>query len=154
MEGSEIDNRIFEVYKDYAIYHPDLIIVNRKISRSIIGPISSTVEYNIGKRIGEMIVGECRKLFEGYLLKISFEIVEKSGWGKINIDDSRKIVRVHNSLVSKYYIKHEGISHEAIDDIMRGIIGAIFEAVEERVCKIKETKCIAKGDDYCEFIIE
>ena len=154
MVRNEIDNRGFDVYKAYGMYHPDLLIVNREISRSIIGPISSTVEYNIGNRIGKIITDGCSKLFEDDLLNVSFEIVEKSGWGKIDLDRDKRLVRSYNSLVSKYYLKHKGVSEEAIDDIMRGIIGAIFEEVEGRECNVTETKCIAKDDDYCEFVIE
>ena len=93
MVRNEIDNRVFDVYKAYGIYHPDLLIVNWEISRSIIGPISSTVEYNIGKRIGKIIVDGCSELFEDDLLNVCFEIVEKSGWGKIDLDRDKRLVR-------------------------------------------------------------
>ena len=150
---TDLNESIFNVYGEYAIYHPDLIIVNRKVSNRIIGSISKTVDYNIGKRIGKIVADECKKLFKDDPISASFEIIEYSGWGQIKIDRSENIVRVYNSLVSMYYLKHEGASKDTIDDIMRGIISAIFEEIEGEDCKVTETKCIAKGDDYCEFTL-
>ncbi len=153
MAKTDINSIIFDVYGDYAIYHPDLLIVNRKISKSIIGPLSKTVDYNIGRRIGKMVAEKCLKLYEGNPLVASFEIIECSGWGQIKIDREENIVRVYNSLVSMYYLKHEGVSEDVIDDIMGGIIAAILEEIEGEECKVSETKCIAKGDEYCEFAV-
>ncbi|MDY6958766.1 MAG: V4R domain-containing protein [Halobacteriota archaeon] len=153
MVKTDLNKNIFDVYGEYAIYHPDLIIVNRKVSNRIIGSISKTVDYNIGKRIGKIVAEECKKLFEGDPLEASFEIIEYSGWGQIKIDRSKNIARVYNSLVSKYYLKHEGTSKDTIDDIMGGIISAIFEEIEGEECKVTETKCIAKGHEYCEFTL-
>jgi len=150
---TDLNKSIFDVYGDYAIYHPDLLIVNRKVSKSIIGPLSKTVDYNVGRRIGKMVAEECLKLYDGNPLVASFEIIEYSGWGQIKIDRNENIVRVYNSLVSMYYLNHEGVSEDAIDDIMRGIIATIFEEIEGEECKVIETKCIAKGDEYCEFTV-
>ncbi|MDY6864357.1 MAG: V4R domain-containing protein [Halobacteriota archaeon] len=153
MAKTDLNKNIFDVYGEYAIYHPDLIIVNRKVSSSIIGSISKTVDYNIGKRIGKIVAEECKKLFKNNPLDASFEIIEYSGWGQIKIDRSENVVKVRNSLVSRYYLKHEGASNDTIDDIMSGIISAIFEEIEGKECKVTETKCIAKGDEYCEFTL-
>ncbi|MDY6930886.1 MAG: 4-vinyl reductase [Halobacteriota archaeon] len=151
MAKTDVNKRIFDIYGDYAIFHPDLLIVNRKVSESIIGSLSKTIDYNIGKRIGKMVAEECLKLHVANPIITSFEIIEYSGWGKINIDFDNGIIRIYNSLISKYYIRHEGTSEDAVDDIIRGIIASIFEEIEGKECKVRETKCIAQGDEYCEF---
>lgn len=38
--------------------------------------------------------------------------------------------------------------------LVRGLIAGILEGLTGKKVKVKETKCIAKGDDYCEFIAE
>lgn len=154
MKGTEIDKRVFDVYKDYGIYHPDFIVINREISKKIIGPISNTVEYNIGKQIGELIAEECLKISKDDLLNTCFEIVEKSGWGKIEFDEKKNLIKVQNTVVSKYYAKHKGILKEPIDDILQGIFAAIIKIVTKKECEIKEEKCIVMGDDHCEFVIQ
>lgn len=153
MSKTEIDKRVFDVYKEYGIFQPGFIIANREISKRMIGPISNTVEYNIGKRMGKILVESCQNIFEDDIQNICFEMVEKSGWGKVKINKGKNLIRIQNSLISSYYAKHIGILEEPIDNMLRGMIAEIFEGTTKKEYEINETKCIAMGDKYCEFVI-
>ncbi|MBO3800342.1 MAG: 4-vinyl reductase [Candidatus Brockarchaeota archaeon] len=45
-------------------------------------------------------------------------------------------------------------SNEPQNHFMRGILAGFFECLFGRVFNVTEVKCIAKGDPYCEFIVE
>ena len=173
MPRRPVDKRTLSLYGDYAFYHPDTMIMNREVSKNIIGPdIVSAVEYNAGKRIGKLIADGCkrsRSCKKMGMLSSCIDIIEKSGWGKIHFDESNATFRVYHSAVSEYYSKHviksgsvtaEGdltkehsTNESCIDDMLRGILCAVYSESTGTDCDVEETMCITKGDEYCEFKI-
>lgn len=81
------------------------------------------------------------------------EIYERCGWGRVQPiifrqKTSEFLIRIYNNAFvrgirsqtsSCYYIK--------------GLLEGIFEQLTGKHAKSEETKCMAKGDPYCEFIL-
>lgn len=81
-------------------------------------------------------------------------IAEIAGYGKIQIVDydeknMRGIARIYNSAICSELKP----STKATGHMFRGMTAAVAEAAYNAEGDCIETKCIAKGDPYCEFIV-
>jgi predicted hydrocarbon binding protein len=75
------------------------------------------------------------------------------GWGKMEWSWDRMgdkiIVRVHNSPFARSY----GSSERGVCYLVEGVFAGIGEVIFGGA-KSEERKCVAKGDDFCEFVIQ
>lgn len=94
-------------------------------------------------------------LFHGPLIKFLVYQYNKLGLGHLEIikEDPSKpliILRVHFSPIALTYLEHENAKEPVCYELagsMAGGAGFIYPCME-----IVETKCLAKGDPYCEFV--
>jgi len=102
----------------------------------------------IGKRVG---LTDPAKVF----LLISASLFNCVGFGKIEIlkltvRPPRARIRVYNSFECELGIgKGEPFSH-----LIRGVISGVLTELLDAEMQATETKCIAKGDPYCEFSVK
>ena len=75
------------------------------------------------------------------------------GWGTFEIGEMKNngtIVRVSNSFTSRGY----GKSNSPVCHFLCGYNAGIIETLSGKPMDAEETKCAAKGDNYCEFIVK
>ena len=81
-------------------------------------------------------------------------IVSMSGWGKIEI---AKIDFEKNEYVAHFkeipFAKTYGKTNYPVDFLVSGFIAGGFSASFNADLECIETKCIAKGDPYCEYVV-
>lgn len=81
-------------------------------------------------------------------------IAEIAGYGRIQIVDydeknMRGIARIYNNAICAALKP----SQKAMGHIFRGMTAGVAEAAYDAQGDCIETKCIAKGDEYCEFVV-
>ncbi len=102
-------------------------------------------------------MGMNKKLPKLELLKANVDQGRFSGIGKIEIkkfdEKNKKIILHMNSVFADEYKRIFGISKHSVDYEIEGGASAYGERIfgEDSICE--ETKCIAKGDSHCEFVI-
>ncbi|HIH98147.1 MAG TPA: hypothetical protein HA346_03970 [Thermoplasmata archaeon] len=64
-----------------------------------------------------------------------------------------KVVIYNSSGSRSYFINNKEKSIEPVCHYMAGLMAGIYAAYIGKPCESKETKCVAKGDEYCEFVI-
>ena len=87
--------------------------------------------------------------------KISTSLCNSVGFGQmevVGIDTLalKATVRVYNSFECELGLG----SGRPYSFFLRGILAGVLTALFNRKMKAEETKCIAKGDPYCEFIVK
>ncbi|MEM4447358.1 MAG: V4R domain-containing protein [Candidatus Jordarchaeales archaeon] len=85
------------------------------------------------------------------------------GWGKselIKFEESEVVFRVYQSIyaeVARSYIARRRLAKRPICTygwIVEGILNHFAETKGEPPFTSREEKCVAKGDDYCEFVLQ
>ena len=83
--------------------------------------------------------------------------MQLGGWGDVDIVESdfkngeiRVIIR--DNMFSTSYKKEFGKQKESVDHYLRGVFAAAASFISGEKCDCEEVSCIAKGDEYCEFI--
>jgi|Deesub1362A_J573_1020465.scaffolds.fasta_scaffold00012_123 hypothetical protein len=114
--------------------------------------------FHIGRDVGE-------KVYDYYIKKAGVSAVEDvvsglnaviSGhkWGKIidsMVDDKRVILRFSN--LWECEVLHNKVSEPA-SNFFRGVLCGLFSRFYGREVVVREVKCVAVGDNYCEYVIE
>ena len=71
----------------------------------------------------------------------------------MNVKRHHAVFHLKNPFICEQYKKLFGSSKKPIDYYLAGLFaGASHEIIAGKV-KCIETKCVAKGDEYCEFVI-
>lgn len=73
---------------------------------------------------------------------------------KIDLDKGEAIVHVKKSAFGETYKRLYGSSDEPVCNFLAGLVGGVGKELSGKDVVAEETKCIAKGDRYCEFVIE
>jgi predicted hydrocarbon binding protein len=122
------------------------------------GSGGSVILWFMGNDAGE---GKARSLqnLKGNLsnaerIKIALARLQSFGWGKfelIECDDQGKrvVIRVHDNFEDIVTKDIEGYQNSFIRGFLVGFVCTLFN----RACRGIETKCINKGDPFCEFLI-
>jgi predicted hydrocarbon binding protein len=112
--------------------------------------------YETGKKAGEQWVSRFSKEW-GLRDKEFIEAVQnfyaELGWGMFDIKENSKkelIIRVENSFIVRGY----GKSTAAVCHFLRGYNAGLAEVLKEKYLEACETRCMAKGDDCCEFVMK
>ena len=108
----------------------------------------------VGKEFGARnvrVVESEFKLKEDRLLFSTLRYVGARGYGKLlGIDGGLKTgrvkIRIHSAIAEMW-----GESDRPVDVLIESGLRGILEEITGKEWTCEETKCIAKGDDYCEF---
>ncbi|OGM02764.1 hypothetical protein A3K72_00170 [Candidatus Woesearchaeota archaeon RBG_13_36_6] len=146
---------IFIPAKSYAILHHSL--------RKEFGKKAADNFCEAGKKHMENIIATYAKRFD--LSKMDFQTfsnlftpsTQTFGFGKIIVKkiDIKKgfiVVRSENNPYALVYKEMYGIQQYDVDDLLRGMFAGASELFNKKQSECIETKCIAKGDTYCEFV--
>jgi len=118
---------------------------------------AKTVLYEAGKKIGEKVansfMGERLGNTPKSLLNACLKDFQARGWGNLMVSEFNEEsgfirVKYYNSLIGATL---KGKEYSA-DIIAAGIISGIVNSITGRKHEIFETKCVAEGDPYCEFV--
>ena len=118
--------------------------------------------YYLGKEVGTNVYKDLKNIIrqihptkedKSLLIKISEVLFTQVGFGMIeiiNIDykNHKATVRVYHSFECELFQKED----KPASHLIRGIIAGWLSAFFNKNVDCEETKCIAKGDPYCEFI--
>ncbi len=111
--------------------------------------------YESGKNAGERWINRFRKdwgLNDQKFIEAVQNFYSELGWGRFEVkEDNGKglVVRVENSFIALGY----GDSEVAVCHFLRGYNAGLAEVLKGKDIDAEETKCIAKGDDCCEFVM-
>jgi len=85
--------------------------------------------------------------------------IKTCGWGDVKIEQmklrkgEKTIYIIKNNPFATLYKNIHGLQKQGVDDYLLGLFAGGTFTISGKKVKAKENKCIAKGDDYCEFII-
>ncbi len=113
---------------------------------------------------GEYLAKQGGKYGAEAILRFFFSSASSMGWGGMEVTEfteSNIKFRIYQSLYGEdggAYIKLKGLEPRPVcapvGYIAEGVINYFAEKEEGSPLTVKEEKCIAKGDKYCEFTIE
>ena len=66
-------------------------------------------------------------------------------------ENLRFVIRLHRNFECAPF---KGKRDRPTSHLIRGALAGVFKEAYGREFKVREVKCIAKGDEYCEFVIE
>lgn len=126
----------------------------------IFGTAGDAVLYKGGERVGRDLYGHYIHLAREYGIDI-WDIISAVGWyfgwglGEVierGHNNGKYVIRVYNSFESESFIDREKKVKKPVCHFMKGVLNGIVESIEVVKYKAEETKCRAKGDEYCEFV--
>lgn len=112
--------------------------------------------YETGKKAGEKWINRFSKewkLNDHMFIEAVQNFYAELGWGKFDIKENNGkelIIRVENSFIARGY----GESDAAVCHFLRGYNAGLAEVLKGKYLEACETKCVAKGDDCCEFLMK
>ncbi|MGQ9640588.1 MAG: V4R domain-containing protein [Candidatus Bathycorpusculaceae bacterium] len=127
--------------------------------RKKFGSAGEAMLYYQGFSIGFEIYDEYVKIAKseepGDLIEIAKAVNMTLGWGiadkvKVDVKKGAAMLRIYHNFECELG-KNNGRPYS---QFYRGAIAGIFTRFFGKDVKITETKCIAKGDPYCEFIVK
>ena len=119
------------------------------------GSVGDTFLYHLGHNVGEEIYrmyAEPRKIndvIKGVLLLEA--LARGAGWG-----DVTEYEKLNDKIIIRFEQLWEceiqkNITDKPASNYVRGILTGFFKSLLRREISVEETKCIAKGDQYCQF---
>ena len=138
----------------------DLRMIGHMFSRldEVFGTGASVILYEMGVRAGKVIVEEVVEcgIREEDVLKVLAALGVARGWGITEILSwdpraVRLVLRVWENFECKPLAGRKRKPHS---HFMRGVIAGIVSKLTGQPVKVREVKCLAKGDPYCEFVAE
>ena len=114
--------------------------------------------YVQGKKALDIIKGKMGAI-KTKLVKLGIETLSITGWGefKAKVIDLKKgygVFHLYNPSVAEMYRNKYGVSKTPMDYYLAGLFGGAGSVLMGEKKKCIETKCVAKGDPYCEFVIK
>lgn len=112
--------------------------------------------YESGKNAGERWINRFRKdwgLKDQKFIEAVQNFYAELGWGRFEVKENNGnglVVRVENSFIARGY----GNSDVAVCHFLRGYNAGLAEALKGENMDAEETRCMAKGDDCCEFVMK
>ncbi len=117
---------------------------------------ASVLLYEAGKKSGLRWINRFSKEW-GLKDKKFIESVQnfyaELGWGKFSVEENNEnelVIRVENSFIARGY----GNSEVPVCHFLRGYNAGLAEVLKGRDIDAEEVKCIAKGDECCEFVMK
>jgi len=125
--------------------------------RERLGTSQMAVLYHIGLEVGYAIYGELSRMTGGELDRIVMlgrEYFKHSGLGvlepELNLARRRAIVRIYGCFECELF---KGLDRPA-SQFVRGMVSGFMSGVFGEKMFAEEIRCIAKGDEYCEFHVK
>jgi predicted hydrocarbon binding protein len=112
--------------------------------------------YETGKKAGEQWVRRFSTewgLKDKKFIEAVQNFYSELGWGNFNIKENNGkelIIRVVNSFIARGY----GKSNAAVCHFLRGYNAGLAEVLKGKYLEACETRCAAKGDKCCEFVMK
>ena len=124
----------------------------------LLGPVSRTILYRTGERCGRMVFDKYANLGfdrDTYLKSVA-AVIWYLGWGLIDfeINEDHVKVRIYNSFEAESNIANKGTNPENSCNFIKGAIAGIWDRYIKESWPITETKCKARGDEHCEFVVK
>jgi len=100
-----------------------------------------------------------QKIDKRQIADLTFKIINSLGWGDVTIkkisfkDKTADVILKNSTLSLKYKQLFQKNSERPIDYWLAGILKKHFSLIFGEEMEIKEVKCLAKGDEFCEFIV-
>lgn len=139
----------------YILVREDALGKFVKDMRERLGSAGEAFLYYAGLDLGNGMWNGLRHYTEGVIdrLRIFALFLQSSGYGKFeadyDIEGRRANIKVYDSIECV-----QGVgSDRPFSQLIRGIIAGCFENIFGKGIKVEEVKCMAKGDEYCEFIV-
>jgi len=138
----------------------DLRMIGHMFSRldEVFGTGASVILYEMGMRAGKVIVEEVAEcgIPEKDMMKVIAAMGVARGWGITEIlswdpKAARLVLRIWENFECKPLAGRKRKPHS---HLMRGLIAGIVSRLTGQPVKVREVKCLAKGDPYCEFVTE
>ena len=133
------------------IDYPGILGTSRELRRRI-GNTARIVLFHIGYEIGKRIFVDYIKdkgLTAEEILNLISKLIIGYGWG-VAEQVKEMTIRVYDywecSAIRGEYKEPQGF-------ILKGLLTGVYESFTGKKVKVIETKCVAKGDEYCEFKI-
>ena len=128
-----------EIQKFLMKNNPDLIYKSAK-----------TAGYNWFKKMAEIYPG----MTQTKAIEWGMNFISLSGWGVLKVEsldkDKKKVVfKLENSTLAKEY----GVKGEVVDFFFVGLAAGGMSYILKADLDGVETKCIAKGDKFCTFLV-
>jgi predicted hydrocarbon binding protein len=130
--------------------------MRREVSKAL-GTGASVICYLAGKGAGRSLANLIQQRTKTNTLEEIYEkiaeIYERCGWGSLQSVMFRQktgefLIRIHNNAFAR------GVrSQTSSCYYVKGLLEGILEQLTGRHSISEETKCMAKGDAYCEFIV-
>jgi len=98
-----------------------------------------------GKEVGEHLMNAGRS--EDEAVKLVLRLLEHCKVGKVAVDETIKIKENFETFIWTMFVTAK--SEEPLCFFTTGFLNGFFSAVKNQ--HVKETKCIAMGDPYCEW---
>jgi len=119
---------------------------------------ASEIMYNAGERMALIFAKQLAERFNllgEAIFRAYAQIVGIRGWGiteikEINLETGEARVTVKNTIIGSSMKQR----HKQADAMVAGVVAGILEFITKQKIVCHEIKCIAKGDDICEFIAE
>ncbi len=112
--------------------------------------------YETGKKAGEKWISRFSKewqLEDQEFIEAVQNFYAELGWGKFDITENNGkelIIKVENSFIARGY----GKSETAVCHFLRGYNAGLAGVLKMQNLEACETRCAAKGDDCCEFVMK
>lgn len=145
-------------YKEvrYLLVRPETLAAFQKAAEEEIGEKASSILYQSGFQGGTLSSKRYREVFgfsDEEITQFMVEMGPQIGWGRFELErfDAHKIliVRVYHSPFAEAY----GPSSKPVCHMIRGVLGGMGSLALRRDIESKEVSCLAKGDEYCRFVI-
>ena len=115
--------------------------------------------YEMGRRAGQAFAREVEEAFDmgkEDILRIMGALAIPRGWCIPEIVEwdekaPRLVVRMRDLFTCKSFA---GKKERPMGHFMRGVLAGMVEELTGVRVKVKETRCVAMGDPYCEFVVE
>jgi predicted hydrocarbon binding protein len=147
-----------------ALFDCPIIFINTAIYRAwherlyrIFGTGAATILFEMGRGLGEDAVKILKKKFNNpSLVPLGLKHALYLGWGEFKVSKTQLLkmafVKSLTIKVERGFIpKAVGDQEEAACHFLRGFFVGAFETYTGEKCSCEETRCMAKGDPYCEF---
>jgi predicted hydrocarbon binding protein len=130
--------------------------MRREVCKAL-GTGANVVCYLAGKGAGKSLAELLQRRTKSGTIQEAYEkvaeIYERCGWGVMQSVMFRQktgefLIRIHNNAFSR------GIrSRTSSCYYLKGLLEGILEQLTGKCARSEETKCMTKGDEYCEFIV-
>jgi len=151
-----------------SLFDSPIILLNLKVYRAwherlsrVFGSGASTILYEMGKELGVNVIQIMKERTKNPLKLASLGLKHASllGWGEFNISTAQLLkmatlrtmkVKVYNCFTAKAI----GNKGQASCHLLRGFFIGALQTLAGGTCSCEETKCLSRGDPYCEFVLK